>query len=151
MSKKIRTTDTPMKVIRDTSATLVQVTPETVEKSLGAEASDQTLEDALGPITLFAVRSELLKRLQSRGGRPALEGTSRRAKIPMGDLEWADLEELAVAVSGPGFSPSAGQIASVLLDLAVKSVKSEVAKASKPGSSPLARELAARTIKKSTK
>lgn len=145
MAKPIRTTEPAPKVIRDTSAPPARVSPTPVQAALGAEASAQKLEEALAPITLFAVRSELLGRLQSSGGRPALSGTSRRAKIPLGDAEWAELEQLATAVSGPGFSPSAGQVASVLLSLSVRSVVSQVARAPEPAASPLARDLAART------
>jgi hypothetical protein len=144
MAKTIRTTGKHLKVIRDTSDPLAYVRPAAVEAGLGAEASDRKLEEALAPITLFAIRSELLSRLQSSGGRPALAGTSRRAKIPLGDAEWADLEKLAAAVSGPGFCPSAGQIASVLLSLSVQSVASQVARAPKSAASLLARDLAAR-------
>jgi hypothetical protein len=144
-AKKIRLTGPILPVIRDTSTPLPRVTPEMVATSLGADVSGQGLVEALAPITLFALRSELLGRLQSSGGRPALSNTSRRAKIPLGDAEWAELEELAAAVSAPGFSPSAGQIASVLLSLALRSVHSRVARSAKPASSPLARELAARS------
>jgi hypothetical protein len=145
MAKRIRLTEPVGKVIRDTSAPLPRVAPATVEAALGAEPSAQKLEEVLAPITLFAVRSELLGRLQSSGGRPGLSGTSRRAKIPLSDSEWADLEELAVAVSGPDFHPSAGQIASVLLSLSVRAVTAEVARSPNPASSPLARDLAARS------
>ena len=145
MSKTIRTTGRALKAIRDTSVPLAHVAHAAVETALGAEATDQKLEEALAPITLFAIRSELLGRLQSSGGRPALSGTSRRAKVPLGDSDWADLEELAAVVAGPGFYPSAGQIASVLLSLSVRSVMSQVARSPKPESSPLARDLAARS------
>jgi hypothetical protein len=144
MAKIIRTIGAVPKLVRDVSAPLSQVTPLTVEAALGASPSDQKLEEALAPITLFAIRSELFSRLQSTGGRPTLAGTSRRAKIPLGDAEWAGLEELAAVVSGPGFYPSAGQIAGVLLSLSVRSVISQVAGVPKPASSPLARDLAAR-------
>lgn len=145
MTKRIRTTDTAQKVIRDTSSPLGWVAPAQVEAALGAEPSEQKLEEILAPITLFALRSELHSRLQSRGGRPSLSGTTRRTKIPLGDAEWAELEELAAVVSEPGFYPSAGQIASVLLSLSVRSVVSQVAKSPKPAASPLARDLATRT------
>lgn len=144
MATRIRTPDRGPKMIRDTSVPLRRVDPSEVAAALGAEATGQHLQDALGPITLFAVRSELFGRLQSSGGRPALSGTSRRAKIPLGDAEWADLEKLAAAVATPGFTPSAGQIASVLLSMSVRSVISQVAAADAPAPSPLARELAAR-------
>src|SRR4051794_33102757 len=81
-----------------------------------------TLERALAPITLFALREELGQRLQSSGGRPGLVGTTRRVKIPLSDQEWLQLEALAA----PGFAPSAGQVASVLLSLCVRSVASQV-------------------------
>jgi hypothetical protein len=59
-SKKIRLTRPIHPMIRDTSTPLPRVTPEMVVTSLGAEAADQGLEEALAPITLFALRSELL-------------------------------------------------------------------------------------------
>ncbi|HUR54074.1 MAG TPA: hypothetical protein VMZ71_08075 [Gemmataceae bacterium] len=145
MTKRIRVTSPAPKVIRDTSTPLPHLSHDKVTAGLGAEPSDQKLEDALSPITLFAVRSELMSRLQSSGGRPALTGTSRRAKVPLGDSDWQELEELAAVVSGPGFYPTAGQIASVLLSLSIRAVTSQVARSPKPASSPLARDLAARS------
>jgi hypothetical protein len=121
---------------------LPRVEPARVQEALGADASAERLEEALAPVTLFALREELVKRLQSSGGRPALAGATRRAKIPLNDEEWLQLEELAAAVSSPGFAPSAGQVASVLLTLSLHSVASQTG----PGqfSSTLLRELAAR-------
>ncbi len=118
---------TPLR-IRDTSKTLPRVSSREVAAALGAEASGLKLEQSLAPITLFAVRMELMGRLQSSGGRPALSGTSRRVKIPLGDTDWRNLEELATLVATDGVSPSAGQIASVLLKLSIQSVMTEVAK-----------------------
>ena len=39
------------------------------------------------------------------GSETALAGVTRRAKIPLSDEEWVRLEELAAAVSSPGFAP----------------------------------------------
>src|SRR5207249_12014422 len=88
------------------------------------------LAKALAPLTLFALPEELVSRLQSTGGRPALAGTTRRAKIPLSDDEWVKLEELAAAIASPGFAPSAGQVASVLLSFSLHSVASQVASGS---------------------
>jgi hypothetical protein len=130
----------------DTSATLPRLEPSEVAAALGAEPCAEGLEGALGPITLFALRQELFQRLQSSGGRPGLSGTTRRAKIPLSDQQWLQLEELAAAVSSPGFAPSAGQVASVLLTLSLEAVGSRVAQAGTGASgSPLVRQLAART------
>ena len=137
MSKKIRIVELARKIIRDTSTPLPRVSPSAVAAALGAEPTDQKLEEVLAPITLFAIRSELFHKLQSSGGRPALAGTSRRAKIPLADAEWAELEELAKVISGPGFHPTAGQIASVLIRLSLRSVTAQIAKSVKPASTQL--------------
>ena len=119
---KLRTTEPTLPRIRDTGTNHEIVDASIVEGALGAEQAGQRLENILAPITLFAVREELVKRLQSTGGRPSLAGTSRRAKIPLADKEWLELERLAAALSVPGFAPSAGQVASVLLNLSVQSL-----------------------------
>jgi hypothetical protein len=144
MTKHIRTTEPTLKTIRDKGPTLPRIEPGTVEAALGAEESGGRLEAALAPISLFAVREELVKRLQSSGGRPALTGTSRRAKIPLGDKEWLELEELAAALASPGFAPTAGQVASVLLTLSVRSVASQASSSPKQFPASLLRELAER-------
>jgi len=127
------------KLIRHVGPTQPPVDPAEVARALGAEPAPVTFEGVLGPITLFAVRQELFKRLESSGGRPAL---ARRAKVPLSDAEWRQLEELAGSVGSAGFAPSAGQVASVLLSAALRQVASE-AGAGQPNS-PLARELAER-------
>jgi hypothetical protein len=142
MTKKIQPTDAPLPRVRDTSACQPRVSPAQVQEALGAEVAPARLEEALGPITLFAVRQELVSRLQSSGGRPALEGATRRAKVPLSDEEWSQLEGLAATVASPGFAPSAGQVASVLLSLALRSVGSRAA--SEAFSSSIIREWAAR-------
>src|SRR5437868_2879884 len=139
MTKRVRTTETTFRPIRDTATPLPRIEPAQVQEALGADSSGEGLAGALAPVTLFGLREELVRRLQSSGGRPALSGTTRRAKIPLSDEEWVQLEELAAAITSPGFSPSAGQVASVLLSLSLRSVASRVG--SEPASSTLAREL----------
>src|SRR5579884_74435 len=139
MTKRIRTTETTLRPIRDTSRPLRQIDPGQVQQALGAEEVPAALTEALAPLTLFALREELVNRLQSSGGRPGLEGMTRRTKIPLSDKDWEKLEELAAAIASPGFAPSAGQVASVLLSLSLHSVASRLG--SEPASSPLAREL----------
>jgi hypothetical protein len=127
--KKIRDTSPTLPVIRDTSPTLPLVDPAQVAAALGAEPTPVTLSRALSPLTLYAVRAELFRRLQSSGGRPALADTSRRAKIPLADADWVELEQLAATIAGPEGTPSAGQVGSVLLSMAIRSVRAELDKA----------------------
>jgi len=110
--------------IRDTSKTLSRTDASKVQAALGAEPSDVAIGGiGVGPLSLFQVREELFQRLQSTGGRPSLAGTSRRTKIPLSDRQWEELEGIATDVASPGFSPSPGQIASVLLTLSLRSLR----------------------------
>ena len=128
MTKKIVDTGTPLKAIRDVSKTLPKVDPEQIVAALGAEKITDAQVDASNPLSMYALRAELFRRLQSTGGRPALEGTTRRPKIPVSDQEWQELESIAAAVTQEDCSPSAGQVASVLLNLALRSIQDELAK-----------------------
>lgn len=109
--------------IRDTSRTLPRIDASKVQSALGAEASGLTLGSVGGPLSLAQVRQEIFERLQSTGGRPSLSDTSQRVKIPLNKNQWEELEEIASEVSSPGFSPSAGQIASVLVTLSLRSLR----------------------------
>lgn len=122
MPRKIRDSSRTLPVLRDVSPTLDRIEPDRVAAALGAEASQERLRSRLGPLSLLAVRQELQRRLRSTGGRPALAGAPRRTKIPLSPQQWQRLEELASEFRGPNSAPSAGQVASVLLSLALESV-----------------------------
>ena len=147
MSKRIPIVEPTAPRIPLSDPTVRRLDAQAVAEALGAEACVEGVEGQPGPITLYALRSELLRRRQSHGGRPGLEGTSFRAKIPVGDQEWQRLEALAASLSAEGFSPSPGQVASVLLSIALRSVSpdapQEPARESAPAAA-LAQELAAR-------
>ena len=67
-------------------------------------------------ISLAAIGNALLQRLRSTGGRPALVGTTQRAKVPLSAEDLARLDKVAQVVGSVlGFSPSIGQVASILL------------------------------------
>ena len=109
--------------IRDSSKTLPRIDASEVQAASGAEASDLAVRGiGVGPFALFQVREEVFQRLQSTGGRPALTGTSRRTKIPLSDQQREELESIATEIASPGFSPSPGQIASVLISLSLRSL-----------------------------
>lgn len=91
-----------------------------VAKALGGERLKVRLPRAPSPVRLLAVRGELARALRSTGGRPRISGTSRRQKIPLAEADWAQLEELAMRISGGGPQTTAGQVASVILHLALR-------------------------------
>ena len=145
MLKRLRPSEPALATIRDTGGVQPRINPVAVAAALGAQHPVTKLDNALSPLTLRAVREELSARLQSSGGRPALAGTQRRAKIPLGNKEWLELEALAAAISTPGFTPTAGQVASVLLSLGVDSVKCRLEKSDSKTRPLLVRELVSRT------
>ena len=83
MTKESRTIETKLRRIRDTSSFLPRITREQVREALGAEETTTGLAEALAPVTLFAVREELVNRLQCSSGRPAIAGITRRTKSPL--------------------------------------------------------------------
>jgi hypothetical protein len=125
MAKRIVATDTGQKRIRDIGPGARRVDPAVVAKALGAEETGVTLGREGSPMSSFQVRSELVNRLRSSGGRPALEGATRRVKIPVTESQWQELEELAASFTDLGFVPSAGQVASVLISLSLPVARSE--------------------------
>lgn len=125
MAKKIVTTDPGPRRIRDISPGAPRIDPAIVAEALGAEATDIAPGRRGSPVFSFQVRTELLNRLRSSGGRPSLEGATRRVKIPVTDSQWQQLEDLAASFTDLGFVPSAGQVASVLLGLSLPSARDE--------------------------
>src|SRR5690348_16828917 len=115
MLKRIQHIGPTVKRIRTTLSPLKRIDGRAVAEALGAEPCADRLYGKLGPISLSALGSELFRRRQSSGGRPGIEGTDFRAKIPLAEQDWARLERIANSLSTEGFSPSAGQVASLLL------------------------------------
>lgn len=114
--------------IVDTGPTLRKLDPAEVAKALGAKPAGVSVGGPKGPLTLFAVRQELYRRLQSTGGRPGLTDADKVSKVPMSDEQWKRVEELATAITGPGFSPSAGQVANVLVAWALNTLGPDAVK-----------------------
>lgn len=129
MNGPIRLKPSTQPPIRLKPSTQPRLDPAEVAKALGAKPAGAKVEaPAAGPVGLFAVRQELYRRLQSTGGRPGLSDADKVAKIPVSAGQWQRLEELAAAIAGPGFSPSAGQVANVLLAFALESLGPDAVK-----------------------
>jgi hypothetical protein len=122
MTAKIQTTGNKLPRISVTSSRLPRIEPTTVAAALGAEPAGERGAGHPAPLTLYALRSEMMRRLVSHGGRPGVQGTDQRVKIPVSDQDWHTLETLATSLAAKGFTPSAGQVASVLLNMALRTV-----------------------------
>jgi hypothetical protein len=102
-----------------------RVEPSAVADALGGEPTGESVVDVSSPLTVYAIRAELMRRRHSRGGRPGLSGATNRVKIPLSDGDWQRLEDVAASVSTEGFCPSAGQVASVLIAAALRSLPTD--------------------------
>ncbi len=70
-------------------------------------------------MSAFALRQELFRRLRSRGGRPGLDGTKIKPKIPMRRSRWKKLEQLAKRLERESFHATPAQLASIILDVGI--------------------------------
>jgi hypothetical protein len=95
-----------------------RITPEEIESALGAERV-AVIPAGGSPMSAFALRQELFRRLRSTGGRPGLDGVDMKPKIPMRRFRWKKLERLAEQVESDGFRPSPAQLASIILDVGI--------------------------------
>lgn len=128
MAKRIALTGTTNRqiVLKDTAAR--RISPSDVGDRLGAE-SVGAAPAMRSRLTFAAVRQEAFQRLKSTGGRRGLEGAERK-KIPLTHRDWQIVERVADHIAEPGFRPSPGQVASILLSMTLdrmdKSVEAAV-------------------------
>jgi hypothetical protein len=76
-------------------------------------------------VSMEDIRKETDKRLNSTGGRMALEGATRRQKIPLRDDDWDRLNKLKEIFKNDKKQPTAGQIASVILNIILNKNKKQ--------------------------
>jgi len=100
--------------IVDTSPKARKLDPELVEKAFGARPVGSS-----AGLDLFTVRESMKRMLQSSGGRPSLEGAISQAKIPKITADWEKLEKLVMVSSDLRHKPSIGQMAAMVLHLAL--------------------------------
>ena len=104
-----------------TGPTVGRVDPSAVAAALGGEVADGATPRAVGPLTRYAVRGELLKL------RPSADDSREggRVNLSRGEADWTQLEALAAALQADGVISSASQIAGALLNLALRSATAD--------------------------
>ncbi len=113
---RIKDTSRTLGRVRDKGKSLPAVDLSPVGSALGAEEIHVSRTVPREAILIATLRSELLPRLKSSGGRPALRGATRRPKIPVEPRDWARLNKAARRLSKTwGRNLTAGQLASQLL------------------------------------
>ena len=99
MSRKIEITGKPQANLEVIGRAQPRIEPEVFAKALGAESCTEQVADSLDLISLAELGTQLLHRLHSSGGRPALADATEMRKVP---LSVADVvEELIEAKLRP--------------------------------------------------
>jgi hypothetical protein len=101
-----------------------RIDPSVLENSVGAGETIPGPAQTDTPLGFVAVRQELAGALRSTGGRPGFPGAERR-KIPVTEPVWRIVAHAAETMAGPGFHPSAAQVASAILAVAVRTLAPE--------------------------
>jgi hypothetical protein len=131
MTNRVVLTDAPKPRVALADAPKQPAAAADIAAALGA--SDVADAPARGgsPVSWYAIRAEVANRLRSTGGRPGLPGAEPR-KVTLTRDEWDMVGELAKSIAQPGFRPSAGQVAGVLLGRAIRSARASLTSDGKP-------------------
>ena len=76
-----------------------------------------------GPLDLLELRAEVGRRLRSTGGRPTDPDWNVRRLVPFRREGWNDLERLAERFGREGQHVSPGQLAAVLIERGLESLR----------------------------
>ena len=124
MAKKNNIVGNALERIEITGQALPRIESAEFAAALGAEACGELRTKHLDLISLGGLGNELIKRLRSTGGRPALEGATERCKVPLTPDDVAKLEQIiALMEAETGKRPALGQIASVILSTYLDSLR----------------------------
>ena len=97
---------------------------EWIRNRLGASYSFPVTAAADGAFGAAALAVEVEARLRSKGGRPSDPGAKIRRLVPMREKLWLDLQKEAKAVSTSRRRLSPGQLAAMLLEKSLMTLKS---------------------------
>ncbi len=131
MTNRVVLTDAAKPLVILTDAPKPRAGNADIPAALGAAETASAPAQGGSPLSWYAIRSEVAGRLRSTGGRPGLPGAEPR-KVTLTREEWDMVRDLAEAIAAPGFRPSAGQVAGVLLGRAIRSARASLRPDSKP-------------------
>jgi hypothetical protein len=116
MAKKINITGRQPKRIRVADKPQRRIEPAELAVALGAEPCAERIGDNLDLISLAELGAQLLRRLRSTGGRPALSDATEFCRVPLSAEDMKALERISAQVEQKtGANPSPGQIASIIV------------------------------------
>lgn len=116
MAKKVNLVGTPPKRVRVVDEPRRRIEPADLAAALGAEPCGERIGANLDPISLAEIGTELLRRLRSSGGRPALSDATDYCRVPLSAEDVKALEKITGQIEQKtGTKPSPGQVVSVIV------------------------------------
>jgi hypothetical protein len=116
MAKKIIDTGKTARRIEVTDRPARRIEPEAFAAALGAEPVGEGHSPNLDPLSLAALGNDLIKRLRSSGGRPALADATEICRVPLSAEDVKALEGIVAHLeASSGAKPSVGQVVSVIV------------------------------------
>jgi hypothetical protein len=110
-----------------------RVAPDELAAALGAKPSGPRYSGNLDPLALAELGTQLLQRLRSSGGRPALADATIHCRVPLSADDVTTLETMVSHIgASTGAKPSVGQLVSVIVRLHLDAIK-KVLTADAPG------------------
>ncbi|MCX7170977.1 MAG: hypothetical protein NTY41_12015 [Proteobacteria bacterium] len=126
MVATIKNTSRPAARIKATPAQATRrIDARNVAQAFGARPTGVGTGRDTNPFSLWQLRDELERLLQSTGGRPALPTEGERVKIPKIPSDWTFIETVAANATELPLRPSPAQVAAVMLHMAVSRLSTD--------------------------
>jgi hypothetical protein len=116
MAKRVNVVGAKPKEIKVADQSKRRIEPEELAAALGANPSGAPCQSDMDPIALAEFGTQLINRLRSSGGRPALEGAQVNCRVPLSAEDLDALGKIICQIEQTlGTKPTVGQLASVML------------------------------------
>jgi hypothetical protein len=116
MAKKIEIVGAKPKKIEIVDKPKRRIEPAELAAALGATPCGERIPGNLDLIGLAEIGTQLLARLRSSGGRPALVDATEVCRVPLSAEDLKTLEGIVAQIEGSsGAKPSVGQLVSVIV------------------------------------
>jgi hypothetical protein len=124
MAKKINIVGAKPRKIEVVDQPKRRIDPADLAAALGAGPSGQQTPGNLDAIALAELGTQLLHRLRSSGGRPALADATINCRVPLSAEDVQTLENMVAHIgASTGAKPSVGQLASVIVRIHLNALK----------------------------
>lgn len=110
----------PAPRIRDVSRREPTIPVSEVAEAFGARPMHLNTGGDTSPLSIVTVREQVMERLRSTGGRPALADADTKMKVPIGTDDLRVVEAIARKISPDRPKPSPAQVAGIILRLALR-------------------------------